>query len=165
MKSPPSKNETPTKTNPPKQSNQKTPTQNKTAEPRCDRCQFIGQFMQEMIALYCLDMVWQQTQKEEPKKSPGHTRRRVKQQKHYAETRDPPSQDRRGHMAQADRHNNSPIVTSKQTTTPPRRKSFHQRFGLCEWRIKYDGNEHLLQDCYCFVLTKVSFPLLYSSLR
>ena len=58
--------------------------------------------------------------------------------------------------------------------------SFHQRFSLCEWPIKYDGNEHLfsiffdegwsaglhlLQDCYCFVLTKVSFPLLYSSLR
>ena len=33
--------------------------------------------MQEMIALYRLDMVWQQKQKEEPKKSPGHTRRRV----------------------------------------------------------------------------------------
>ena len=58
--------------------------------------------MQEMIALYRLDMVWQQKQKEEPKKSPGHTRRRVKQQKHHAETRDPPSQDPRDHMAQAD---------------------------------------------------------------
>ena len=77
--------------------------------------------MQEMIALYRLDMVWQQKQMEEPKKSPGHTRRRVKQQKHHAETRDPPSQDPRDHMAQADRHNNSLIVTSKQTTTTPRR--------------------------------------------
>jgi hypothetical protein len=35
-----------------------------------------------MIALYHLDMVWQQKQKEEPKKSPGHTTGRVKQQKH-----------------------------------------------------------------------------------
>ena len=77
--------------------------------------------MQEMIALYRLDMVWQQKQTEEPKKSPGHTRRRVKQHKHHAETRDPPSQDPRDHMAQADRHNNSHIVTSKQTTTTPRR--------------------------------------------
>ena len=34
-------------------------------------------------------------------KSPGHTRRCVKQQKHHAETRDPPSQDPRDHMAQA----------------------------------------------------------------
>jgi hypothetical protein len=59
--------------------------------------------MQEMIALYRLDMVWQQ------------------KQKHHAETRDPTSQDPRDHMAQADRHNNSPIVTSKQTTTTPRR--------------------------------------------
>ena len=41
----------------------------------------------------------------------------VKQQKHHAETRDPPSQDPRDHMAQADRHNNSPTMTSKQTTT------------------------------------------------
>ena len=40
---------------------------------------------------------------------------------HHAETRDPPSQDPRDHMAQADRHNNSLIVTSKQTTTTPRR--------------------------------------------
>ena len=62
--------------------------------------------MQEMIALYHLDMVWQQKQKEEPKKSPGHTTGRVKQQKHHAETRDPPSQDPQDHMAQADRHNN-----------------------------------------------------------
>ena len=36
-------------------------------------------------------------------KSPGHTRRRVKQQKHHAETRDPPSQDPRDHMVQADK--------------------------------------------------------------
>ena len=66
-----------------------------------------------MIALYRLDMVWQQKQKEEPKQSPGHTTRRVKQQKHHAETRDPPSQDPRDHMGQADRHNNSPIITSE----------------------------------------------------
>ena len=51
-------------------------------------------------------------------------------------------------------------------------ESIHQRFSLCEWPIKYDGNEHLssiffegwsaglhlLQDCYCFVLTKVFVP-------
>jgi len=30
--------------------------------------------MQEMIALYRLDVVWQQKQREEPKKSPGHPR-------------------------------------------------------------------------------------------
>ena len=88
--------------------------------------------MQEMIALYRLDMVWQQKQKEEPKKSPGHTRRRVKQQKHHAETRDPPSQDPRDHMAQADRHNNSPIVTSKQTTTTPRRNESGEKRGETE---------------------------------
>ena len=41
--------------------------------------------------------------------------------KHHAETRDPPSQDPRDHMAQAKRHNDSPVVTSKQTTTTPRR--------------------------------------------
>ena len=84
---------------------------------------------QEMIALYHLDMVWQQKQKEEPKKSPGHTTRRVKQQKHHAETRDPPSQDPRDHMAQADRHNNSPIITSKQTTTTPRRNESGEKKG------------------------------------
>ena len=54
-------------------------------------------------------------------KSPGHTRRRVKQQKHRAETRDPPSQDPRDTRRKPMRHNNSPIVTSKQTTTTPRR--------------------------------------------
>ena len=57
--------------------------------------------------------------------------------------------------------------------------SFYQRFSLCEWSIKYDGNEHLssiflmragLPACICsrialLCLTKVSFPLLYSSLR
>jgi hypothetical protein len=85
--------------------------------------------MQEMIALYRLDMVWQQKQKEEPKKSPGHTTGRVKQQKHHAETRDPPSQDPRDHMAQADRHNNSPIITSKQTTTTPRRNESGEKKG------------------------------------
>ena len=51
----------------------------------------------------------------------GHTKRRVKQQEHHAETRDPPSQDPRDHKAQADWHNNSPIITSKQTTATPRR--------------------------------------------
>ena len=85
--------------------------------------------MQEMIALYHLDMVWQKEQKEEPKKSPGHTTGRVKQQKHHAETRDPPSQDSRNHMAQADRHNNSPIITSKQTTTTPRRNESGEKKG------------------------------------
>ena len=43
--------------------------------------------------------------------------------------------------------------------------SFHSRFSLCEWPIKYDGNQlfsiffdqgwsaglHLLQDCYCAI--------------
>ena len=85
--------------------------------------------MQEMIALYRLDMVWQQKTKGRNKKSPGLTRRRVKQQRHHAETRDPPSQDPRDHMAQADRHNNSPIVTSKQTTTTPRRNESGEKKG------------------------------------
>ena len=49
--------------------------------------------------------------------------------------------------------------------------SFHQRFSLCEWPIKNDGNEHLsvffdegwsarlylLQDCYCFVSQRFRF--------
>ena len=61
----------------------------------------MGEFMQEMITLYHLDMVWQQRQRGEHQKKTGHTRRRVKQQKHHAETRDPPSQDPRDHMAQA----------------------------------------------------------------
>ena len=44
--------------------------------------------------------------------------------------------------------------------------SFHQRFSLCEWPIKYDGNELAsAPGLLRFVLTKVSFPLLYSSLR
>ena len=30
---------------------------------------------------------------------------------------------------------------------------------------KWSAGLHLLHNCYCFVLTKVSFPLLYSSLR
>ena len=59
-------------------------------------------------------------------------------------------------------------------------RSFHQCFGLRKWPVKHDGNEHLssiffdegwfsglylFQDCDCFVLTQVSFPLFYSSLR
>jgi hypothetical protein len=59
-------------------------------------------------------------------------------------------------------------------------RSFYQCFGFREWPIKHDGNEHLssiffdegwfsslhlFQDCNCFVLTQVSFPLFYSSLR
>ena len=56
-------------------------------------------------------------------------KKRVKQQKHHAETRDPPSQDPRDHMAQADRHNNSPIITSKQTTTTPRRNESGEKKG------------------------------------
>ena len=54
-----------------------------------------------VITLYHLDMVWQQKQKRRKTKSQGHTRRWAKQQKHHAETRDPPSQDPRDHMAQA----------------------------------------------------------------
>ena len=77
--------------------------------------------MQEMIALYHLDMVWQQKQKEEPEKSSGHTTGRVKQQKHDAEIRDPPSQDPEITWRKPIRRNNSPRVTSKQTTTTPRR--------------------------------------------
>ena len=50
-------------------------------------------------------------------------------QKHHAETRDPPSQDPRDHMAQADRHNNSLIVTSKQTTTTLRRNESGEKKG------------------------------------
>ena len=59
---------------------------------------------QEVITLYHLNLVWQKKQKEEPTKtSPGHTRRWAKQQKYHAETRDPPSQDPRDHMAPADK--------------------------------------------------------------
>ena len=55
-------------------------------------------------------------------KSPGHTRRRVKQHKHHAETRDsPPARIPEITWRKPIRHNNSPIVTSKQTTTTPRR--------------------------------------------
>ena len=56
--------------------------------------------------------------------------------------------------------------------------SFHQRFSLCEWPIKYDGNEHLsvflmragLPACICSRIAtalfhKGSVPLLYRSLR
>ena len=70
--------------------------------------------MQEMIALYHLHLVWQQKQKEEPKKSPGHTTGRVKQQKHHAETSDPPSQDPEITWRKPMRHNNSPIITSSK---------------------------------------------------
>ena len=44
---------------------QNTATQNKTAKQRHDRCQFMGELMQEIITLYYLDMVWQQKQREE----------------------------------------------------------------------------------------------------
>ena len=54
-------------------------------------------------------------------KSSSHTRRRVKQQKHHAETRDPPARIPEITWRKPKRHNNSPIVTSKQTTTKPRR--------------------------------------------
>ena len=49
--------------------------------------------------------------------------------KHHAETRDPPSQDPRDHMAQAVRHNSSHIVTSKQTTTKPCRNESGEKKG------------------------------------
>ena len=82
-----------------------------------------------VIALYHLDKVWQQKQKRRKTKSQGHTRRWAKQQKHHAETRDPPSQDPRDHMAQAIRHNSSHIVTSKQTTTKPCRNESGEKKG------------------------------------
>ena len=48
---------------------------------------------------------------------------------HHAETRDPPSQDPRDHMAQAEWHNDSPLITSKQTTTTPRRNESGEKKG------------------------------------
>ena len=48
---------------------------------------------------------------------------------HHAETRDPPSQDPRDHMVQAERHNNSLLITPKQTTTTPRRNESGEKKG------------------------------------
>ena len=47
----------------------------------------------------------------------------------HAETRDPPSQDPRDHMVQAERHNNSLLITPKQTTTTPRRNESGEKKG------------------------------------
>ena len=48
---------------------------------------------------------------------------------HHAETRDPPSQDLRDHMAFAEWHDDSPLITSKQTTTTPRRNESGEKKG------------------------------------
>ena len=40
-----------------------------------------------------------------------------------------PSQDPRDHMAQAEWHNDSPLITSKQTTTTPRRNESGEKKG------------------------------------
>ena len=48
---------------------------------------------------------------------------------HHAETRDPPSQDPRDHMAFAEWHDDSPLITSKQTTTTPRRNESGEKKG------------------------------------
>ena len=65
MKSQSNKTKHQPKANPPTQKKQKTATRNKTAEPSSDMCQFMSQFMQEMIALYRLDVVWQKQREEQ----------------------------------------------------------------------------------------------------
>ena len=93
--------------------------------------QFIGRFMQKVTTLCHLIMVWPQTL---PKKGRTQTHTRPYTQvreatQHHAETRDPPSQDPRDHMAQAERHNNSLLITPKQTTTTPRRNESGEKKG------------------------------------
>ena len=96
--------------------------------------QFIGGFMQVMAALCHHILVWLNTNKK-PNKEKGkqtHTRPYMQVREaiqHHAETRDPPSQDPRGHTAQAEWHNDSPSITSKQKTTTPRRNESGQKKG------------------------------------
>ena len=86
-----------------KHKNTKPKTQHKQAKRRRDRCQFmgeIGKLMQEVITLYHLIMVWQNNKRQN--NQPTRPYQRVSEATKYdAETRDPPSQDPRDHMAQA----------------------------------------------------------------
>ena len=96
--------------------------------------QFIGGFMQVMAALCHHILVW-------PKKQENKQRTKGKTNTHKAihtgersnttpcGNRDPPSQDPRDHMAQAEWHNDSPFITSKQTTTTPRRNESGEKKG------------------------------------
>ena len=84
--------------------------------------QFIGRFMQEVTTLCHLIMVWPQTQKrEEHQQTQGHTRRWEKQHSTMRKPGIPPARIPEITRRMQKRYNDSPIVTSKQTTTTPRR--------------------------------------------
>ena len=98
--------------------------------------QFFGGFMQVMATLCHHILVWPNQNKKPNKEQKGgnktHTRpyTQVREATQlHAETRDPPSQDPRDHMAQAEWHNDSPLITSKQTTTTPRRNESGEKKG------------------------------------
>ena len=74
--------------------------------------------MQEMIALYRLDMVWQQKQREEQQ---NHQAIPEGERSNMRKPGIPPARIPEITWRKPIRHNNSPIVTSKQTTTTPRR--------------------------------------------
>jgi len=108
-KKPKHKNTKPTKHNPTKPKTKNQPTRTKQ---QCDRYQFMGEsgkLTQEVIALYHLSMVLgapQYGSATKPNKNTQTTRpyQRVSEAtKYHAETRDPPRQDPRDHMAQADK--------------------------------------------------------------
>ena len=94
------------------QTKHKTKNQPTRTKQQCDRYQFMGEsgkLTQEVIALYHLSMVLgapQYGSATKPNKNTQTTRpyQRVSEAtKYHAETRDPPRQDPRDHMAQADK--------------------------------------------------------------
>ena len=114
MKSPPKNNQTPTKTRPTKTKQTKNTNTKQNRGTKWWQVPVRGLIHARDDSIVSSRHGMAAKTQGRTQKKPGHTRRRVKQQKHHAETKDPPSQDPRDHMAQADRHNNSPIVTSKQ---------------------------------------------------
>ena len=120
------------KTNPHKQTKHSNPKQNSQTE--AWQVPVHGLIEARVITLYHLDMVWQQKQKRRKSKSQGHTRRWAKQQKHHAETRDPPSQDPRDHVAQAVRLTYSHFEANNDEAVSQREW----------WKERWNGQRHEL---------------------
>jgi len=94
----------------------KRPNQNKR-----DKYQFMSQIMQEVITLYHPNLVWQKKQTEEQKHHQTIPEGERSNKRTMRKPGIPPARIPEITWHQPTRHNKSPMVTSKQTTTTPRR--------------------------------------------